>query len=442
MKKLILLSVCAIFMSASIFAQEETTTSEKTDSVAHEIENLKGHIDGLNEILTEVKNSVDGLKKLKVSGYVQTQYQTAQQDGIKSLAGGNFGANMHNRFSVRRGRVKFDYKNTFNDYAINQFVVQIDITEKGLGVKDAYLRLNEQWFKSFSLTAGVFDRPFGFEIGYSSSQRETPERSRVFQSLFPGERDLGLKLEFLPEELSPLEDLKFMNIKAGIFAGNGINPETDNYKDFIGRLGFTFPSYELNLSLDFGFSGYLGNVSVPTGKKYITDNITKAQLVTTEKFAERKYFGADFQLYYDLPLLGGMSLRGEYLTGKQPGTSSANTSFTALPTGDIYERNFNGYYLLYLQNLGESNQFVVKYDVYDPNTDAEGDEIGKNADAKLGAADLKYSTLGLGLIHHWDENIKFVFYYDMVKNEVTKNLKDYSSELKQDVFTIRLQYKF
>ncbi|MFH1196433.1 MAG: porin, partial [bacterium] len=95
-----------------------------------------------------------------------------------------------------------------------------------------------------------------------------------------------------------------------------------------------------------------------------------------------------------------------------------------------------------VQNLGETNQLVVKYDVYDPNKDVSGDEIGQSSGAKLTAGDLKYSTLALGLVHYWSENVKFVLYYDMVQNEKSANLSAYKEDLKDNVVTFRVQYKF
>lgn len=434
MKKYFLLTM---FIFISIKAQQDTSKTWQ------EIEKLKGQIEEMSAILEKLQSTVDESKKLKVSGYVQAQYQSAEQDGIKSFAGGNFNSGVHNRFNIRRGRIKFDYKNVFLANTINQMVLQIDITEKGLAVKDAYLKLNEQWLRAFSLSAGIFERPFGYEIGFSSSQRESPERSRIFQSLFPNERDLGLKLSFLANEKSIVKNLSFINFNAGVFAGNGINQETDNFKDFIGRLGFVFPFYKTNLSLDFGFSGYFGNVIVPDGKTlYTINNSISASKDISSRNIKREYYGADLQLYYDIPYIGGFSLKAEFLAGKQPGTSLANTSFTSAPTGDVFLRNFNGYYFMYVQNLGRFNQLVFKYDVYDPNIDVAGDEIGKNPDAKLSIADLKYSTVGLGYIHHWDENLKFVLYYDIVKNETSTNLNGYNQQLKENVFTFRIQYKF
>ncbi|KAF0152571.1 MAG: phosphate-selective porin O and P [Ignavibacteria bacterium] len=437
MKRSILLSVLLLIFMINITAQEDTSKVTPDDLKA-KIEELKGHIEGLNESYLETKATVDALKKIKFSGYIQTQFQSAEVDGAATFAGGNFAANMHNRFMVRRGRLKLTYDNN-----LTNLVLQIDATERGLGLKDAYLFLKEPWLKSFGLKGGVFDRPFGFEIGYSSSSRETPERSRMFQTLFPGERDLGISVEYSP--YSPFENfLGYFNFKAGFFAGNGSSVEVDNKKDFIGRLGFSLPFYEENLAIDGGVSIYRGGVKLAAGKSIFTvDNSNAASANVKSSFADRNYLGFDLQLYYAMPLLGNFSLRGEYISGKQPsGSSASSTSPTSLQTGDLFMRNFAGYYLNYVQNLGDKNQLVIKYDVYDPNIDVEGDQIGAAAAAKLGSGDIKYSTMGIGLIHYLDDNLKFVLYYDSVSNETTTKLAGFNSDLKDNVLTFRIQYKF
>lgn len=461
MKKFLgVLLFSALAMVSSNAQQEASSAAEDTIATRAEVEEVKGALEGLNESYLETKTTVDQLKKIKLSGYVQAQYQSADQDGVKSFAGGDFPALSHSRFMVRRGRIKVNYDND-----LTQGVLQLDITEKGLGVKDAYLSMKEPWMKAVSLTAGVFDRPFGFEISYSSSSRETPERSRLFQTLFPGERDLGAKIEINPQE----GFLSYFNFKGGVFAGNGIAGETDNHKDFIGRLGFTLPLEDIGLAIDGGLSGYFGKVrldnpSSSTTKEYalengalVSRNVTttttpkayelhsRTPAVKTDKDYERTYIGGDVQLYYDLPVLGGFSLRGEYIQGTQPGTSSSSSAYRA-GGGDLYIRNFSGYYVNYVQNIGLRNQFVAKYDVYDPNTDVKGDQIGLG-NAKFTSADIRYSTLGLGWIFHYDSNTKFVFYYDMVKNEkvsagAANSLAAFKNDLKDNVFTFRIQYKF
>ena len=440
MKKAILFLAILVSANLFVYAQEETTQALPDTSGAalkEKFEEIKGALDGLNESYLETKATVDALKKIKVSGYMQVQYQSADRDGAKSVAGGDFGTTLHNRFLLRRGRIKFNYDNDLTNY-----VLQFDATEKGFAIKDAYVAVREPWLKAFELWGGIFNRPFGFEIEYSSSNRESPERARMYQTLFPGERDLGAKLEIRPTE----GFLSYFNLKAGLFNGNGESAsafsETDNVKDFIGRLGFSVPFLEENFAVDGGVSLYSGKTLVPAGKKIFKVNgPTTVDSVSTDKYADRNYVGADVQLYYDIPYIGGMTLRGEYITGKQPAQPTSSTSQTTAFTDHIYLRNFAGYYLMYVQNIGTDHQLVVKYDVYDPNKDVTGDNIGLSANKYLGAADLKYTTIGIGLVHHWDANVKFVFYYDLVKNE-TSNLKGYTEDLKDNVFTVRMQYKF
>jgi hypothetical protein len=99
-----------------------------------------------------------------------------------------------------------------------------------------------------------------------------------------------------------------------------------------------------------------------------------------------------------------------------------------------------------VQNIGHSPwQFSAKYDWYDPYTDVEGDEIGKAVKTGFkptNATDLKYTTLGLGLAYRWDANVKLTAYWDQVTNEKSANLANFTKDLKDNVFTLRLQIKF
>lgn len=432
MKKLtLLLFVLIILPSSANFAQDSTSSDSQ-----EKIEVLKGQVDGMYESMLEMKGALDALRRIKLTGYLQSQYQATDRDGAPSVAGGNFPSNSHSRFLLRRARLKATYT---NELTLSQYVLQFDVGQSGLAIKDAYASIKDPWMKSFGLTAGVFNRPFGFEIEYSSSSRETPERSRLFQALFPGERDMGVKLDFVTE----YGPLRFFNFKAGLFSGNRETiGETDNAKDFIGRAGFTLPVEDINFAVDGGISAYIGKTKRDAASKiYTVSSPLKAEVDSVSTYADRYYFGFDAQIYYDIPVFGGFSLRGEFITGKQPGTSSSS-SYHALGGGDTYLRNFMGFYIWYVQNIGLQNQFVLKYDVYDPNTDITADEVGSVAASKTTAADLKYSTLGLGWIYHLDENVKFVFYYDLVTNETTPNLATYKEDLKDNVFTLRMQYSF
>ena len=401
----------------------------------------------LSPVVEQLQSDNEVSKRLKITGYVQMQFQNADTAGIASMAGGNFGSGIDNRFSVRRGRVKFAY--TFENALA---VMQFDITEKGLGIKDAYVSLTEPWANTLSLTGGVFDRPFGYEISYSSSSRETPERSRLFQTLFPGERDLGAKLTIQAPKTSRWN---FIKLDLGLFNGNGTNVETDSYKDFIGHLSATKSSSDEKFKWGLGASYYIGGFAMTTTKSFSLKDVDGVQVYKSETVkkgdrSNREYFGTDGQLSYDW-LPGITQIRAEYITGNQPGIASSSSSLTAAASADVYNRNFNGYYFYFIQNILESPfQAVVKYDVYDPNTTISGNEIGKTAidGVATGSADVKYSTIGLGLNYRFNSNMKIMAYYDIVKNETTSNiattstLTDLANDRNDNVFTLRFQYKF
>ncbi len=132
---------------------------------------------------------------LRLSGYIQPQFQVVQSKGIKSFEGGDFATNVSNRFMLRRSRVRIDYVHfSEGNRPSVQIVFQFDANERAFTVKDVWGRIFENKFKLFSLSIGMFARPFGYEVNLSSGDRETPERGKMSQTLMKSERDLGAML--------------------------------------------------------------------------------------------------------------------------------------------------------------------------------------------------------------------------------------------------------
>src|SRR5678816_286166 len=121
---------------------------------------------------------------LQISGYFQPQYQVAQSKGVKNYSGGDFPANSNSRFMIRRGRIRFDYAH-FNADGLPQaqVVFQFEGSERGVAIRDFWGRYYENKFQMFAFTAGMFARPFGYELNLSSSDRESPERGRMSHCL-------------------------------------------------------------------------------------------------------------------------------------------------------------------------------------------------------------------------------------------------------------------
>jgi hypothetical protein len=398
-------------------------------------------------VASDAVKTTEKRQSLTLSGYVQMQYQVADTAGMASMAGGNFASGVDNRFMIRRGRVKLAYEHDWTNA-----VLQVDMTEKGLALKDAYFRLTDPWLNIASLTGGVFDRPFGYEITYSSSKRETPERSRLFQTLFPGERDLGVRVSVKGPSGTLFSGL---GLDVALVNGNGIAVESDHYKDLIAHLSLKRSAFSNNVAWGLGVSGYLGGPAHTSNLMYTMREwegipVFYAEQVERGSRALRRYLGIDAQLAFNWAP-GRSQLRAEWIEGQQPGLANASTSLTGLAGGPIYLRPFTGFYLYYIQQiLTTPLQFVWRWDLYDPNTAVGGNAIGHQvgSGARTGQADVGFATIGWGLNYQLTDKVKLMAYYDRVTNETTVNLPqastltDFSKDRQDNLFTVRVQYAF
>jgi hypothetical protein len=410
-------------------------------------------IDSSFFIKDTVRPVIKRFENLRITGYIQPQFQKAQSDGAPSYTGGNFSQFSSSRFMLRRARVKIDYVlPSKSRYPKALFSFQIDATERGVIVRDMFLKLFETKKNIFSLTTGLFARPFGYEVNLSSAFRETPERGRMSQILMPSERDIGLMVSYEPQERKH----KFSHIKfdVGFFNGQGLSGTTDfdDHKDLISRLfikPYTIGKTELSGGLSYLRGGwkngtkyvYRSGVTSGGDQAFIIDS-SERNLGTS---SPRHYYGADvqFKIHHGW---GETEWRAEYWFGTQPGTSASTTNPGTLPNSNgqpvpTYVRHFDGVFLLFLQNIINSrHQLLLKYDWYDPNIRVQDLAIGKSG-SNLTAADVKFSTLGIGYLYHLNPQTKLIFYYDFVKNEKTA-LSGFQSDLKDNIFTCRIQFRF
>ncbi len=255
--------------------------------------------------------------------------------------------------------------------------------------------------------------PFGYEIERSSSVRELPERSRAENVLFAGERDRGVKL------VNPWTP-RFETVLA-VLNGGGVNhpefPNTDptRSKDVVGRA-------RLSLGVvDAAASAYVGRNTIPlTGPEIQTD---------------KTRYGADAQTYFEVPRLGGGSLRGEVYVGKElnPDSVSALLVTPSAGTRSLARRgtlatDFSGWYLMAVQNLGEKLQAAARYEQYDRNTDKEHDQ---------------YERASLGLNWFYGANERVTVAYDIVTTERERpSGSGRFYDPKDNLWTVQVQHKF
>jgi hypothetical protein len=386
--------------------------------------------------------------RIYFTGYIQPQFQVAQEKGIQSFNGGDFGTHVNNRFMLRRGRLRLDYAHMNPQDQISlYFVFQFDGSERGVFIRDFWGRIFENKWQVFQLTTGMFARPFGYEVNLGSADRESPERGRMSQTLMKIERDLGAMVSFEPRQ--PNHPLHYLKLDAGLFNGQGLNAgaEYDSYKDFIARASWKPYPLSKTVVISGGLSYFNGGLFQNTKYSYEIASDANGKVFVVDSAADnigrkapRRYYGADMQLKWKHKY-GATELRMEYWRGTQ--TASAGTTETpaVLLQEPYYIRRFDGAFVYLLQNIVDSHhQLGIKYDWYDPNTEVKGEEIGK-AGNNVGASNIKYTTVSAGYNYSINENVRLMFWYDFIKNEST-SLAGYTGDVKDNVFTARLQFRF
>jgi len=394
----LVVSLILLFWGTVVLAAPSLLHAEDTptDTLKERLNQVADQVGGIQERLATDEADIANLKKVKVTGYVQARYEY-HDDAVSSPKKGNESdqSGLLNRFFVRRGRAKVTYQASSNALG----VVYLDASASGVSLKDAYVSLTEPK-SGLAFTLGQFNWLFGYEVSFSSSKREFPERAQWSQKLFPGERDRGLKVE-----RAFLMDNKYsLSLQAGLYNGNGTSDskfganDPNKAKDFVTRAAFNLGQ------LDFGISGYFGKQFNPSDSV-----VPKQQPSTTDKVR----YGADAQFFYELPKLGGGVLKGEVVAGKEPKDQKKPFS-TGTKTRDVL-----GFDAVWAQNLSEKFQWISRVDYYDPDGDIAKDQ-------KV--------IYGLGLIYFWDGNSKVKLIYEIPKAA--------ANDAKDNMMTLEWVYTF
>jgi len=398
------------FIVLSVYGYSQT---QSIDSLKDVIEKHDGKLNSLDERVLVNESDLGKLNKIKVSGYIQAQWDSYGKDLYKPL-------DPQNTFYVRRARIKFTYE------AVDgvKFVLQPDFSTGNLTLKDAYAVVNISKLKNWTIWAGQMNRP-NYEVEYSSSQREVLERSRVIKSIYPGEREIGAKLEYNGTKI-PLK-FQFMTMN-GNFTGTQAK-DVDSKKDLMARLVYSIKLPSSGIGIDFGGNGYYGGNRTKTNP-FILNTNGIMDSTTVGNYLNKKWFGGEIQIYADF--LGGIAIKGEYISGvnSTPSTIAVTSTREQKMADPNKVKNFNGYYLYLIKNISKKDQLVARYDYYDPNNKLSGDAA---------KSDIYYKTLAVSWQHYLNDNIRISLQYEMPKNEINKS---YPKQLNDNTFSVRIQARF
>jgi len=380
-------------------------TQEPADTLREQLFTMDGRLNALDERVAAHESDLGKLTRIKVSGYIQAQFESYQAGLVKAN-------DPKNTFYVRRARVKFTYEPADGV----KFVLQPDFSTGNLSLKDAYAVGSLPKIPWLSLWAGQFNRP-DYEVEYSSGQREVFERSRVIRTIYPGEREVGAKLEFIPAKVPLKVQLAVLN---GNFTGKE-QKDADSRKDIMARATYSLRFRNTGIGIDFGAHGYFGGMMARN--KYVLNSENQIDSLDRNNgsYLDKNWGGAEVQVYFDF--LGGLAIKGEFLAGKNAFAGDSKSNPNKI-------KEFSGYYAYFIKNLGKKNQMVARFDHFDPNTRLSGDEA---------AMDISYSTLALAWQYYLNDNIRVSVNYEMPWNE--KN-STYTGDINDNVLGIRMQARF
>jgi hypothetical protein len=403
--------------------------------------------DDMEKRVKELENKAKEESKLKISGYMQAQFRNQENHDFRE---GGFKSST-NLFEGRRARLGATYSNDLIGYKIEfEGVPGSSSNQFGVSVKDVYVDFKDPFTKFITLRAGLTRVTMGNEITISSTEILSPELARVNTTLIPGERDI---VAMLTVKAPAKHFLNPFTLNLQLLNGNGVYAGNTNKKNFVARLhyGNNFD----NLKLGVGAGTYQGGTYQGTRNVYTMDGskfVVNSDSTNLGEYASRSYYQCELSAALKSPA-GTTSFLGEFWTGEHPGRrdTSLTPAQAGLYTGDTYIRPFNGIIATLSHEIPKTNLTVaVKYDMYDPNTNVSGDEIGAE-NSLTNAADISFNTLGCGLIFEPTKNLRFTLWYNMVTNETSTHLDgiatndkahNFKEDRKDNQLWLRMQIKF
>lgn len=255
------------------------------------------------------------------------------------------------------------------------------------------------------------------------------------------------------------------------------NAIQQNKKEFIGHLRIPFLVSD-EFSFDVGGSWSIGGIapisniiaeySGEKGALVLSKEGETPHTFNTSGYASsglfhnnRTILGGDIQLYLSILPIGGTIIKSEIYTGTLPfyGTSalysSADTAELGAPIGVLVKKNVMGMYAMLVQNITSNFQFVIRYDMWDPNTNFIGTDAASipkingysyiKTNGNFGG-DLATSTLTVAFNAFIGGSLRLMVNVDVpMLEEYTKKVGSETvtvGDPKDNRFTFRTQYIF
>jgi len=382
---------------------------------------------------------------LSVSGYVQTQYET-HQDAQDQLNANGQTLNK-DRFSIRRARVALT-----GEWEYAAAVLQLDAnTTNGpqvdLRKAEASLQYRPDRTRPplVMATIGLFDTPFGYETDESSQQRLFMEPTTASNAFFPGQADLGVRfagaLGFFRWTIAA------MNGEPIGEASPYVAQDPNSGKDVVARFGLDsqpLPRLQLAGGVSaLGGEGFSpGSVAAGPSIQWHDLNNNGAvdaqsgelvgvpgQSATPSQNFNRWAIGADFRTSFK-SALGVTKIYGEFVLAQ----NLDRALYIANPVTTFQDTRELGFYVAALQEVTRWGIVGLRYDYYNPNSNAFDHRLGMLIPSSEAIKTLS-PMVGLVL----PDRARLLLQYDIIQNALARNSVGVPTSLADNVLTLRLQ---
>jgi hypothetical protein len=334
--------------------------------------------------------SVTAIRRgVKISGYLQADliaWTDASKDEIDAA-----GEPINDeRFLIRRGRVRAEYEGE-HAYLMTELdantikgpLVRVTDAEAGLRLIGAKSK-RAPWAAvddppRLIGTIGLFKIPFGFEVPQADTVRVFLERSNVMDAFFPGNRDLGARIQ---GAFGPLRAVgAVMNgqpISDRAFPGRDPNAG----KDFIARVGIdqriASATFTAGVSGLAGHGFHKGAAATMDTLKWTDTNMddiaqpdeivgVPGMEATPSKSFYRWAAGGDLLVRGPIRGLGELTVYGELVLAHNLDRSARAID----PIGAKHTLKQFGWYAAATQEIASRAVIGVRYDRYDPDRDGD-----------------------------------------------------------------------
>ena len=383
-----------------------------------------------------------------LTGYVQSDWNLWRQSSEDEVNQSTLSPLNDERFLIRRARLKTTIDREYVAGALELDGNTVAGSTARLVNAEASVKLPGEEGAPLPLlmaSIGLFKIPFGYELLQSDRDRVFMERSTAEQALFPGEYDLGARLQFA---------WRFVRFSGAVMNGDPLGEKAfpgrdpNAAKDFVGRVGVDTPIGD-SVALTAGFSGlkgtgfHRGNPATKGTIQWTDKNedgsFTSDEIVTVPGSAEtpsqnfdRFAWGADLNLTAKIPSFGAVNVYGELYYAK----NLDRARLIADPFGVLgRDARELGAYAAALLQIGELATIGARYDYYNPDRDST------NPSKPLVPTALSYNTVSV-VAAYGTPNGRVVLEYDHNANHNGRDLMGRPANLKDDSLILRGQVGF